>query len=177
MLRAGSTKVHVRSGDSLAPSRTHSSLRILAMSVGVRGLCLNKKFIAATVSSTNTRWERWINRGLERRAGCIPSTSYTCHACAHTYTVSYAAANPTALMTKRVGQGCVALLLVGIAVRLCASWYSGWGEMLVNRTELATPMDRLSLCMYTNTHSHGQCVNNGICCMIWTLMPRIYGAL
>lgn len=95
----------------------------------------------------------------------------------HIHTVSYAAANPTALMTKRVGQGCVALLLVGIAVRLCASWYSGWGEMLVNRTELATPMDRLSLCTYTNTHSHGQCVNNGICCMIWTLMPRIYGAL
>lgn len=49
-------------------------------------------------------------------------------------------------MLSRDARWCALVVLAGVLVRVFVSWASSWGEQLVDRPELATPMDRLALC-------------------------------
>lgn len=49
-------------------------------------------------------------------------------------------------MPSRDAQWCAAVVLAGVIVRVFVSWTSNWGEQLIDRPELATPVDRLALC-------------------------------
>ena len=51
----------------------------------------------------------------------------------------------------RITPATVAALVAGAAIRAGVAWWSEWGELLVARTELAAPTDRIELCLlYTS---------------------------